>query len=149
MRKLMWPLALLTTFVLGGAAALLAEWSQYRQSASLEQLMEATFAPAADAVFNSAVWINGEPMGVPTTGVEWENVEHGAITLAEASDLLLMPGRIKDVGDWRRFAHDLNAGARAAERAALNQNLDDILQAGDLIYQACTNCHAKYLKPPS
>lgn len=149
MRKLMWPLALLTTFVLGGAAVLLAEWSQYRQSASLEQLMEATVAPAADAVFNSAVWINGEPVGVPTTEAEWEDVEHGAITLAEASNLLLMPGRLKDVGDWRRFAHDLNAGARAAERAALNKNLDEILQAGDLIYQACTNCHAKYLKPPS
>ena len=121
MRKLLWPVALLATFVLGGAAVLFAEWSQYRHSASLEQLMEATVAPAADAVFNAAVWINGEPVGVPTTEADWENVEHGAITLAEASNLLLMPGRLKDVGDWRRFTHALNAGARAAERAALNQ----------------------------
>jgi hypothetical protein len=143
----MWPVALLVTFVLGGAAVLFAEWTQYRQSASLEQLMEATIAPAADAVFNSAVWINGEPVGVPTTDLEWENVEHGAITLAESSNLLLMPGRLKDLGDWRRFAHDLNAGARAAERGALNKNLDEILAAGDLIYQACTNCHTKYLPP--
>jgi hypothetical protein len=147
MRKLAWPLAVIAAFVLGGAAILVAEWSQYRQSASMEQLMEATVTPASNAIFDAAVWINGEPVNLPDTDQEWEAVEHGAITLAESANLLLMPGRAEDWGDWRRFAHDLHAGARAAERAALNKDVDQVLQAGDLIYQACTNCHRKYLPP--
>jgi hypothetical protein len=147
MRKFLWPLAVIVAFALGGAAVLFAEWSQYRQNASLEQLMEATITPASNAIFDSAVWTNGEPANLPDTDAEWETVEHGAITLAESANLLLMPGRVKDWGEWRRFAHDLHAGARAAERAALNKNVDDVLQAGDLIYQACTNCHRKYLAP--
>jgi hypothetical protein len=147
MPKFVWPLAIVAAFVLGGAAVLFAEWSQYRQTASLEQLMEATVTPASNAVFDAAVWINGEPVNLPKTAADWEIVEHGAITLAEVSNLLLMPGRAKDWGDWRRYAHDLNAAARAAERAALNKNVDEVLQAGDQIYQACTNCHRKYLLP--
>ncbi len=145
MRKLAWPLAVIVAFVLGAVGALVAEYSQYPQSASLEQLMEATVAESAQVVFDAAVWIDGVPTGVPTTEDEWEHVEHAAITLAGASDLLLMPGRAWDWGDWRRFSQDMNAGARAAERAAYNKNLDEILQAGDQIYQACTNCHRKYL----
>ena len=147
MRKFVWPLAVVLSFVLGGAAVLFAEWSQYRQSASLEQVMEATVTTASDAIFDAAVWINGEPVSLPETDEEWETIEHGAITLAESANLIMMPGRAKDWGDWARFSHDLHDAARAAERAALNKNVDEVLQAGDRIYQACTNCHAKYLKP--
>lgn len=149
MRKFAWPLAVVGAFVLGGAATLFAEWWQYRQSASLEQLMEATVAPASDAIFDAAVWVNGEPVSLPDTEEEWEQIEHGAITLAESANLILLPGRAKDWGDWRRFAHDMHNAARAAERAAINKNVDEVLQAGDRIYQACTNCHAKYLAPPA
>ena len=147
MRKFAWPLAVMFSFVLGGAASLFAEWSQYRQSASLEQLMEATVTTASDAIFDAAVWINGEPVTLPETDEDWEAIEHGAITLAESANLMMMPGRAKDWGDWRRFSHDLHNAAREAERAAFNKNVDDVLQAGDRVYQACTNCHAKYLKP--
>lgn len=149
MRSVWWSLAVVLAFVLGGASVLVAEWSQYRQTASLEQVMEATVTTASNAIFDAVVWVNGEPVNLPKTEADWENVEHGAITLAESADLMMMPGRVKDWGDWRRFAHDLHNGARAAERAALNKNVDEVLQAGDLIYEACTNCHRKYLKPAS
>ena len=143
----MWPLAVVFAFVLGGAAVLFAEWSQYRHTASLEQLMEATVTPASYAIFDAAVWINGEPVSLPKSDEDWEVVEHGAITLAESANLLLMPGRVKDWGDWRRYSHDMHAAARAAERAALNKDIDGLLQAGDQIYKSCTTCHAKYLTP--
>jgi hypothetical protein len=119
----------------------------YKPVLSVKDLMDATIEPNADGVFNSAVWVNGAPTGVPTTDADWEVVEHQALTLAEAANLLMMPGRAKDSGPWMDQALSLQRVAMAAAKAAQTKSIDEMFKAGGPIDVVCDNCHKLY--PPS
>jgi hypothetical protein len=119
----------------------------YKPILSVKDLMDATIEPNADGVFDSAVWVNGVPTGVPMTDAEWEAVEHHALTLAEAANLLMMPGRAKDQGPWMAQALDLQTVAMAAAKAAQTKKIDEMLKAGGPIDVVCDNCHKLY--PPA
>jgi hypothetical protein len=118
----------------------------YKPVMSVKELMDATVEPNADGVFDSAVWINGVPSGVPTTDAEWDAVEHHALTLAEAANLLMMPGRAKDQGPWMDQARSLQDVAMAAAKAAQTKSIDEMFKVGGPIDVVCDNCHKLY--PP-
>ena len=140
-------------YVLAGATVLLltaiscSGRTPYKPVMSVKELMDATVEPNADGVFDSAVWINGVPSGVPTTDAEWEAVEHHALTLAEAANLLMMPGRAKDQGPWMAQAQSLQEVAMTAAKAAQTKRIDEMFKAGGPIDVVCDNCHKLY--PPS
>ena len=142
-----------TNYFLGAATVLLltamscSGRTPYRTFLSVKDLMDATIDPNAFGVFNSAVWVNGVPTGVPTTDEEWEAVEHHALTLAEAANLLMMPGRAKDQGPWMDRARELQDVALAAAKATQTKSLDEMLKAGGPLDVACDNCHRLY--PPA
>lgn len=141
-----------TNYFLAAAGALLltaiaCSRTPYKPVMSVKELMDATVEPNADGVFDSAVWINGIPSGVPTTDAEWEAVEHHALTLAEAGNLLMMPGRAKDFGPWMAQAQALQDAAMVAVKAAQTKSLDEMLKAGGPLDVVCDNCHNLY--PPA
>lgn len=119
----------------------------YTPVMSVKELMEATIVPNAFGVFDSAVWINGVPSGVPTNDEEWEEVEHHALTLAESANLLMMPGRAKDQGPWMDQARALQAAAMAAVKAAQTKSIDEMFKVGGPLDDVCDNCHRLY--PPA
>ncbi len=130
--------------------------------ANLNQLMRALFFPHSNVVFftqseNPAdVKHAPEPSRStdPLTGVfgNWEAVENSALLLSDAADLLMTPGRKcsngKDVPinnpDWVRMVNQLREAGMVAFKAAQTKNMDNMIQASDVLNTACQNCHNRY-----
>jgi hypothetical protein len=117
----------------------------FRPVATLAEVMEASVAPSSSVIFDAVVYNNGVLENPPKTEEQWETIEHGAIALAESANLLLLPGRAMDNGEWVKLTHALSDAAIRARNAALAKNVDQLLDAGGVVYETCTACHAKYL----
>jgi len=86
----------------------------------------------------------------------WMEVENAAIALAEAANLLTIPGRLcmngksvpLDQPDWAGFVQGLRDGAQASYKAAQTKNQDEIVNAAGTLTDACSACHDKYREKP-
>ena len=119
----------------------------YKPVVDVKQLMQGIVDPASDVVWESVATIftkDGVEERRPRTKAQWENVRNHAMMLAEAGNLLMMPPRAKDGGQWMQRAQELVDTATVALRAAEAQNVDQLLQIGGVIDEACENCHKKY-----
>jgi hypothetical protein len=82
----------------------------------------------------------------------WQEVENSALALAEASNLLMIPGRSCENGKpvpvqeetYRKAAEGLAAAGRAAYKAAQSKNMDAMLEVSETVSVACSNCHEPY-----
>jgi hypothetical protein len=82
----------------------------------------------------------------------WQEVENSALALAEASNLLMVEGRLCEngkpvpIGDatYRQAAEGLAAAGAAAYKAAQSRNLDAMVEVSDTVSVACSNCHEPY-----
>jgi len=108
----------------------------------------------------------------PTTDEEWARVKAGAITLAEAANLLMIPGRrvarpgeksetpgvelepeemdkliAADPAKFYEHAKALHNAAMLAAKAADAKDADKIFEVGETIEHACENCHKTYWYP--
>jgi hypothetical protein len=80
----------------------------------------------------------------PKNDVEWNELRAKALTLTEAANLLMMPGRARDQDRWMADAKlMLDAGA-AAFRAAKAKDLDALIALNEQVYVSCTTCHGHY-----
>lgn len=114
----------------------------FKVVAPSRQIMLAMTIPSSDKVFGAAA----EP---PTTDEQWVAVERAALELAESGNLLLIPGRAVDDGDWSRYSHMLIDTASKAYAAAQAKDIDGVSDAGNVIYEACEGCHKKYMPQPA
>jgi hypothetical protein len=115
--------------------------------ATVKQIMNAVTAPAATVVYDSVATIvdaKGIHEFEPRTDEEWAKLATSAAALAESGNLLILPGRSVDEGDWNRIARELTATATKAVKAADAKDKQAILAAGGEINETCDNCHAKY-----
>lgn len=86
----------------------------------------------------------------------WTAVENSGLALAEAANLLIIPGRKcsngKDVPmnnpDWAGLVQGLRDAGMAAYKAGQSKNQDNVLMAADVMTTACANCHDKYRDKP-
>ncbi len=131
-------------------------------AANLNQLMRSLFFPHSNVVFFTQRYDPAdvkpavEPSGStdPLTGVfgGWEAVENSALTLADAADLLMTPGRKcangRDVplanADWAQLVNGLREASMFAYKASLTKDRNKMLQASDVLATSCSNCHNKY-----
>ena len=131
-------------------------------AADLNQLMRSLFFPHSNVVFftqrydPTEVKQAPEPSAStdPLTGVfgGWGAVENSALTLADASDLLMTPGRKCSNGqdvplgnaDWAQMVKGLRDASMVAYKAALTKDKDNMLKASDALAESCANCHNKY-----
>ena len=82
----------------------------------------------------------------------WEVVENAAIALAEAANLITLPGRLCENGEpvpieqdnWKEFVLGLREAGQIAYKAALNQSQEEVIDATNYVAEACTNCHSVY-----
>lgn len=82
----------------------------------------------------------------------WQQVENAALALSETANLLMIPGRMCENGkpaptdreDFKKFTAQLAAAGEAAYKAAQSKNLDTMLEVGDTVTQACSDCHEVY-----
>jgi hypothetical protein len=81
-----------------------------------------------------------------------EAIENSSIALAEAANLLTIPGRMCANGkpvpvqsaDWQRFVQGLRDAGMASYKAAQTKDMDKMLDAADTLTNACSECHDVY-----
>jgi cytochrome c556 len=191
MRTVYWLLVLIvamfgTAFVTQHAAAM-ASAAPAPQPAAVEaspvgtvkDVMKGIVDPNAMAIWDSVgseSAANGDLIEkAPKTDAEWAVVEHNALTLAEAANLLFTPGRAmsrpeeadsksqpdapeltpvqieKKIADnraeWVKHAKNLQATAVKAMAAAKAHDKDGLLEVGEAIDSACESCHVVYWYP--
>ena len=122
--------------------------SLLRPVASVDQVMDGIIIPASQRVFDAVVYVNGELQQVPKNDDEWFAVQMQALAVAEAGNLLMMPPRAKDTGDWMTASRAMTDSAYRVAQAAEAKNTDLMLTTGGEMYNACTACHEKYLTMP-
>jgi len=146
-------------------------------SASIIDLMSGEVDPAADGLWLSVATIStreGVVQRKPHTEAEWQEERGHAISLIEASNLLMMPGRVvaypgqalesppgegdytpeqslaairKDPAVFTAFASVLQQSSLSALRAIEARDADKLLEAGGDIDAACEQCHRRFWYP--
>jgi hypothetical protein len=146
----------------GGTAAGGAARAASQVEGNLRQVMRGILFPNSNVVFLSQ---GTDPATVPqdtdpTAAVNplassyggWEAVENSSIALAEAANLLTIPGRNCANGkpvpiqnaDWQRFVQQLRDAGMTAYKAAQSKDMDKMLDASDALTTACSDCHDAY-----
>lgn len=86
----------------------------------------------------------GEHSLYPKNDEEWEEAESGALTLAEATNLLLIPGRRIVEPGWDNSVDKVRGIALKAAAAAEKHDQTAFLAAGAALDDACDACHVRY-----
>jgi hypothetical protein len=150
---------------------------QYRLTATVQDLMEGLIDPSADTLWDSVAYIasaKGIEDRQPRTPEEWQAVRTGAVNLIEASNLLIIPGRVvaREPSDkavqpgpgelshaeiqkridathevFVGFAHGLQAAGLEALAAIDAKNAQGLMDSGTTIDNACEACHVTYWYP--
>jgi hypothetical protein len=119
----------------------------FKPAADLKQLMANVVEPAADEYWDAVGWIDDAQGTIeiqPETQEEWDAVRHHAYAIAESGNLMMLPTRAKDADEWMRLSVALVEAGQRAIQAAEQKNKQAVFDTGAEIYDACTNCHAKY-----
>jgi hypothetical protein len=135
---------LLTVHCSRGPSALEGE-PPLKPVATVDELMDAIVIPSSQAIFDAVVYSNGELVKAPQSDDDWFRLRIHALAVAEAGNLLMLPPRAKDGGDWMKMALALNDRAIVVAKAADAKDLDALLKAGGQMYNTCTACHEKYV----
>jgi hypothetical protein len=135
------------TLVLTFAAAMLATAdvslgqeqaaSTFQPVATMSQLMIDIIYPTSDDIF----YIGRTP---PSNDREWAAIERSALTLAESGNLLMLPGRARDQGDWIKDSRMLVDAGTAAFKAARAKDMEAVLALNEQLVTSCTTCHMQY-----
>ena len=150
--------------------------SPYHHVGTIREIMHGIVEPASDTIFDAVV-IDVSAAGIketiPRTDEEWEKVEHGAIALAEAVNLLKMPGRAvarpeemnvdpegpelppseiathltRSRQEWNTHADGLQQAAIEAMNAARARSVAGLTEVGERLDNACEGCHLAYWYP--
>ena len=106
--------------------------------------MLSVLEPTSNIVFHVEV-------EAPTDQRGWNTVARGALALAEAGNLLMLPGRARDAGDWMRHVQALMDASVAVMKAAEAKDAAKVVAIGYDINDVCRNCHLQYkprTRPP-
>jgi hypothetical protein len=157
------------------ATAAAADAPQYRPTSTIKDIMDSEVDPSADYIWDAVATVISEK-GIeekfPKTAKDWAEIRRKAITLVEATNLLIMPGRMvahpgeksenpgielspeeinavldKDRGTFVKHAMILNDAAMEVLKAIDAKDKDKILDGGAAIDEACESCHKIYWYP--
>jgi len=107
-------------------------------TATMKQLMLDLIHPASNDILLLIY------RGGPSDDKQWATVRRNALALAEAGNLLMMPGRARDDGDWAKDVKGLVDAGNAAYRAAEAKNAQALTAVAAPLDASCTNCHKQY-----
>ena len=82
----------------------------------------------------------------------WPVVESSAVALAEAANLVVLPGRVCSNGkpvpvereDFKKFAQGLREAGLASLKAAQSKSQDAMVEVSGTVADACAACHEVY-----
>jgi hypothetical protein len=145
---------------------------------TVHELMQGIVDPTSDVLFDAVatdITASGVNEKKPETDEEWETVQHNALQLAEAANLLKMPGRIAanpddktksegpdapeltpqeiqakidaDRAKWVKYASNLQEQAKKTWDASKKHDAAAVFALGEDIDMACEDCHLEYWYP--
>lgn len=104
---------------------------------SMSELMVQIIYPTSDAVF----YISSR---TPKSDAEWVELQGKTLMLAESANLLMMPGRARDPGQWMRDSRLMLDAGWAAFKAAKAKDVAALEALSDQLYASCVTCHKNY-----
>jgi hypothetical protein len=147
----------------------------YTTTATIKDIMLHVVDPAGDMVWDSVSTVidkQGLHETIPKTDEDWFKVRNGVITLIEASNLLMVPGRAmakpgeksvapgvelepaemevlvnKDREGWNRRAADLHDISVRVLEIVDKKDAQGLFDIGEDLDKACENCHRAYWYP--
>ena len=148
----------------------------FQPTTTVEELMRAVIDPAADAVWDAVVITStreGIEREVPDSDEDWLALEHHAVRLLEAGNLLQIEGRAIAGPDsvselpgidlepadiavrvaerydaWLRSGRELHDAGVVVLDAVRARSIDALLESGDRLDAACESCHSRFWYPP-
>ncbi|HUQ51112.1 MAG TPA: hypothetical protein VM692_02755 [Gammaproteobacteria bacterium] len=182
-RKPRLPLALLAvssaalgTFAVIRSSTATAADADYSPAISVDEIMESMVMPSAQQLWD-AVGVDVSEKGSiekkPETDEQWAQLRAAAVTLVEATNALVVPGRhaapaskpaspegsgelgaaeieallAKERPAWVAHAQVLRATAMQALAAVDARDTDKISEVGGAIDEACESCHLQFWYP--
>jgi hypothetical protein len=119
---------------------------------SVKDVMRHIVNPAAETYWAHSGEVDdakGANDRIPTSQADWNINIDTAAQIAEAGNLLMMDGRARDPnGPWMKYAMALNAAGIAGMAAATAHDHDKTNDAGSAMYDACFQCHGRYIQRP-
>ena len=107
-------------------------------SATMKQLMLDMIYPASNDILLLIY------RGGPKDENEWAAARRDAMNLAESANLLMMPGRVREQGDWMTHVKMLADVGTAAYKAAEEKNVQALTAVAAPLDASCTSCHKQY-----
>jgi hypothetical protein len=147
----------------------------YSSTATIKDIMLHIVDPAGDMVWDAVSTVidkKGQHETIPRTDEDWFKVRSGVITLIEASNLLMVPGRAmarpgekseapgvelepaemevlldKDREGWNQRARDLHNISVKVLDVVEAKDAQKLFDIGEDLDRACENCHRAYWYP--
>jgi hypothetical protein len=148
---------------------------EYVPTATIKEIMLGLIDPSADVVWGAVTTVmsdKGIVETVPKNDADWAAARFGSLRLAEAANLLMMPGRTvahpgeksetpgvelephemdaliaKSPALWNSHAKALHTVSLDAIRAIDAKDSDKLFELGEQIENACETCHSNYWYP--
>jgi hypothetical protein len=139
--------------------------------------MDSIVDPSSDYIWESVATIvtkKGVDERRPRTPEDWQQVRRRTIAMIEATNLLIMDGRLvahsgeksenpgielgpdeikavidSDRASFIKFAHALHDAGMKTLAAVDKKDVEGLSDAGETIDEACEQCHLKYWYPPN
>jgi hypothetical protein len=152
-------------------------WGDLKPVVSVKELMKYMIDPLADNIFDAVgtvVTKDGVVNTEPKTDEDWEKIQIGAISLAEGAYLLKVPRAFAPPGDlnnstgpnavelspaqiaakverdpveWNARIETLRNASLAVLDIVKRKDVSALWDAGEILDQACENCHRSYWYP--
>ncbi len=135
-----WSLSLLsgvlaTAFLT--ATPLVAQRPRPEAVGSMSDLMSKILYPASDSI----LYIESR---TPENDFQWNQLVANAMLVAESANLLMMPSRAVDQGQWMRDTKLMLDVGKKAYKAALERDVPALIALNEEMIQSCVVCHKRY-----
>lgn len=124
-----------------------ADNAPYYLKLQLKEFMPHVMQYAGDGIWKRQGFITdktGEHSLSPKNDKEWEDAESAARTLAEVTNVLLIPGRRVPDPNWDKAVLEVRKVALQAADAAERKDNDAWFKAGSDLDEACDVCHKQF-----
>jgi hypothetical protein len=118
----------------------------FKAYVDMKTFMEHVLSPAARVIWRANAIVidaHGEHDLSPRTDADWEQIVTGSATLAEATNALLIPERLRDTA-WVGHVKRLAAAAQKAYQGAESHDLKVVSEVSDQLDSLCAACHRQY-----
>ena len=129
----------------GASGEMAVEVPKVAPSTSMSEVMDGLVDDAAHRI-----WDLAKAGMAPESDQEWKEVQHAAIQLIAAGSYITYGGTGRmdanwvEQTSWRNYAKDMQDEATSALDAAIREDLNGVLSAGDEMVVTCQACHSEY-----